>query len=509
MKWLLLIGLLALFPSLAQAQCNGIFQPNTVCGNNTGSPRTPFQINSSTTLTGPGTTTIGDLALWNNTSGTLLADSPPAAMTQVNDTNVTLTLGGTPASSLVKAVSLTMGWTGTLAAARLNANVVQSFTNDTNVTASISAQNATLAWTGTLAAARGGTGANNSASTGFATWNAGVLGSVGASATILPLANGGTGASTQSAAAINLFPTPIANGDIIYWNGSAWTTLPGNNSGTQVLQENSSGVPSWVTVSGTGTVTTITPGAGIVSGVTTACSQANITTSGTLSEAHCINAQTGASYAIVDGDRAKLITASNAGAQAYTIAQAGAASAFQAGWFTEIKNISTGAAGIVTITPTTSTINGVATLVLLPGQTAKIVSDGTNYQVTAGVGTVFTASLNSDVALSNTGTYFDGPSVAQGTVGTWWASGTVTMLDTAATASFQCKLWDGTTVIASSQQNSTGANALANIALSGYLAAPAANIRISCKDISATTGVIKFNSSGNSKDSTVSVHRVQ
>lgn len=42
----------------------------------------------------------------------------PAALTRVDDTNVTLTLGGTPASALLAAVSLTLGWTGQLAVAR-------------------------------------------------------------------------------------------------------------------------------------------------------------------------------------------------------------------------------------------------------------------------------------------------------------------------------------------------------------------------------------------------------
>jgi len=42
----------------------------------------------------------------------------PAALTEVNDTNVTLTLGGTPATALFHAVSLTLGWTGTLAGTR-------------------------------------------------------------------------------------------------------------------------------------------------------------------------------------------------------------------------------------------------------------------------------------------------------------------------------------------------------------------------------------------------------
>ncbi len=41
-----------------------------------------------------------------------------AALTKTNDTNVTLTLGGSPTTALVNASSLTLGWTGTLAASR-------------------------------------------------------------------------------------------------------------------------------------------------------------------------------------------------------------------------------------------------------------------------------------------------------------------------------------------------------------------------------------------------------
>lgn len=43
------------------------------------------------------------------------------------------------------------------------------------------------------------------------------------------------------------FPSPTRAGDVIYWNGSSWVTLPGNNAGTNFLQENSSGSPSWGT----------------------------------------------------------------------------------------------------------------------------------------------------------------------------------------------------------------------------------------------------------------------
>jgi hypothetical protein len=46
------------------------------------------------------------------------ADVPGSALTRTNDTNVTLTLGGSPTTALLNAASITVGWTGTLAASR-------------------------------------------------------------------------------------------------------------------------------------------------------------------------------------------------------------------------------------------------------------------------------------------------------------------------------------------------------------------------------------------------------
>lgn len=65
----------------------------------------------------------GALPSWQSVPGLV-----PAAMTKVDDSNVTLTLGGTPATSLLQAVSLTLGWTGQLSLARggTNANLTAS-----------------------------------------------------------------------------------------------------------------------------------------------------------------------------------------------------------------------------------------------------------------------------------------------------------------------------------------------------------------------------------------------
>lgn len=50
--------------------------------------------------------------------GIISSDITGAALTKTDDTNVTLTLGGTPGNSVLNAVSLTLGWTGQLSAGR-------------------------------------------------------------------------------------------------------------------------------------------------------------------------------------------------------------------------------------------------------------------------------------------------------------------------------------------------------------------------------------------------------
>jgi translation initiation factor IF-1 len=122
--------------------------------------------------------------------------------------------------------------------------------------------------------------------------------------------------------------------------------------------------------------------------------------------------------------------------------------------------------------------------------------------------TSLTNSLIANVALNYPAIYFDGPSVAQGTVGTWYASGTVSVNDTTlGNASFNFKLWDGTTVIDSGQVI-TASGISVVIHLSGKITNPAGNIRISVQDVINNTGNILFNVSGNAKESTITVIRI-
>lgn len=137
-------------------------------------------------------------------------------------------------------------------------------------------------------------------------------------------------------------------------------------------------------------------------------------------------------------------------------------------------------------------------------------SSTTNFNCTEAVSlTSLSNSLGSNAAL-NSSTYTDGPSIAQGTSGTWVVSGAVTVADSAGAQQFTCKLWDGTTVVASAKQSSVVATANSTVPLSGIITTPAGNLRISClTTASGATSTLVSNASGNAKDSTISAHRIQ
>lgn len=117
-------------------------------------------------------------------------------------------------------------------------------------------------------------------------------------------------------------------------------------------------------------------------------------------------------------------------------------------------------------------------------------------------------ALGSGVSLTNTGLYFDGPPVNVGTTGTWFVTGTVTLLDPTNPAVYVAKLWDGTTVISSAGASvSAGANST-SITLSGVITNPVSSLKISVKNTANTTAAIQFNTSGNSKDSSITAVRI-
>lgn len=134
--------------------------------------------------------------------------------------------------------------------------------------------------------------------------------------------------------------------------------------GTNVILSNND-------VTAAGSVTSVDASGGLQT-----ASGTPITSTGTIRGAHVVNAQTGVSYAVVAADRGRRVTLANAASIAASIAQAGTAG-FEDGYFVYLEVTGVGA---VTLTPTTSTVNGAATLVLTSGMTAVLFSDGTNYR---------------------------------------------------------------------------------------------------------------------------------
>lgn len=103
----------------------------TLAGSSSGSTRLTATAAASGVLTLPAAT---DTLMANNVAATVTQKTMDggsntftnipgsaitgAALTKTDDTNVTLTLGGTPATALNRAASITVGWSGTLAASR-------------------------------------------------------------------------------------------------------------------------------------------------------------------------------------------------------------------------------------------------------------------------------------------------------------------------------------------------------------------------------------------------------
>lgn len=108
-----------------------------------------------------------------------------------------------------------------------------------------------------------------------------------------------------------------------------------------------------------------------------------------------VNAQgTAASYTILSSDMGKTVTHNKSTAVAVTLPQAGT-TGFAAGVaYTEINQ----GAGVVTITPTTSTINGASTYTLAQGVGVYLISDGTNWIAFSGGGGVSLAAANAWLA---------------------------------------------------------------------------------------------------------------
>lgn len=164
------------------------------------------------------------------------------------------------------------------------------------------------------------------------------------------------------------------------------------------------------------------------------------------------------------------------------------------------------AAGVITCSKT----GGTSFAAVATSGSASDLGTGTLPTARLGGLSAITNSLGSNTALNNS-TYTNGPIIAQGTTGTWYVTGTVTLTDSATTALISCKIFDTVTttnILSSVAEHAQVAGLNSSVSMSGFLATPGGSIALACKSSAAATSSMVFNASGNSKDSTLTGFRV-
>lgn len=214
----------------------------------------------------------------------------------------------------------------------------------------------------------------------------------------------GTGTLTLGSATLSL-PVSVANGGTALASGTSGGILGYTATGTLassaaltangiVLGGGAGATPT--SLASLGTTTTVLHGnaAGAPS-----YGAVNLATDVTGTLPTPVNARTGTSYTVLSSDIGGIVTLSNAGAVAVTQPQA--TGAFGVGKTVLFENKG---AGTVTITPTTSTIDGASTLALTTNQGVILISDGTNYTTMRGIGGTGASGLTVGTTTITSGT---------------------------------------------------------------------------------------------------------
>ena len=189
----------------------------------------PITSNASTDLMYFGQSPYGignDAAMtYANFAAQFGAPYTPAALTSSNDTNVTLTLGGSPTTALLHAASITVGWSGTLAVTRGGLGIGTVPTNGQIPIGNGANYVAATITAGTGISISVGAGSITISSNGAAPW----VDETGASVTMAT----NTGYTSDDGASLVTFtlPATAAIGDWVEINGKGsggWTLIEGS-----------------------------------------------------------------------------------------------------------------------------------------------------------------------------------------------------------------------------------------------------------------------------------------
>lgn len=360
------------------------------------------------------------------------------ALTKVDDTNVTLTLGGAASTALVNAASITAGWTGQLSLARggTAANLTASNGGIVYSTASAMAILSGTATAGQLL---------RSGSSAAPSWSTSTYPATSAAGTILASATANT---------ITATPTPVLG-------------VSGSTLGTLTLAGNTSGSVLITPQAAAGTVTLTLPN---TTGTVAASATAPITLNATTGAIGI----TGVALSKVDDTNVTLTLGGNA-----TTALVATAS-ITAGWTGQLA-VGRGGTGLSTFTSnviykgngssalatSSLTDNGTSVVGTLPFSAPNFAGGYTTTATAAGTTTLtvastqfqfFTGTATQTVVLPVTSTLFTGLSytVVNNSTGvvTVQSSGanTVLVMGPQSTATFVCILTSGTTAASWSVQ---------------------------------------------------------